>query len=150
MAIGKNRQRFCIVGKYISRESFEKDPDHDRHAHIGWKELRDLHDQNFLQPIAATLGTKDISFGREENSPDFIFEWLTGSAIRFKRHVPTRGLSSKFGAYLAAALKRKEAWAEVLVEIIREGGSFDSPMNPISSGGYDGSWDNSVKAMENF
>lgn len=117
MAIGRKRDRFCIVSRNVTADSFLKDPDHDRHPHIGWQEINTLFAENALQPISG-LEIKDISDERE-STPDYIFEWLTGSVIRYKRHIPTRGMSSKFGEYLARAVKAKEPWAEAMMAQMR-------------------------------
>lgn len=117
MAVGKKRNRFHVVGRHVTAESFLKDPQCERHTHIGWEELNILFSENSLQPING-LGETDISDERE-NSPDYIFEWLTGGVIRFKRHIPTRGMSSKFGEYLAGRLNAKEPWARAMVAQMR-------------------------------
>src|SRR5580704_1903396 len=106
---GDKKRRFCVVGRHVTAESFLKDPDHERHTHIGWEEINILFAENSLQPING-LGKLDISDERE-SEPDYMFEWLTGGVIRYKRHVPTRGLSSKYGQVIANALANKEPWA---------------------------------------
>lgn len=67
--------------------------------------------------VGGQLERKRIGEGVE---PDHFFEWLVpGKVIRYKRIVPVRGRSAKFGHYLASKLLKGELWAETMVANIR-------------------------------
>lgn len=117
MAIRK-RNSFCIVNRSIDEESYRKNPCHDRHVHISWKELNELHSKGFLEPIGELRQVSDCA--ERESVPDYVFEWLIiGSVLKFKRHTPTRGLSAKYGPFLAQAIRDKEDWAKTMVAQMR-------------------------------
>jgi hypothetical protein len=116
--VSKKRTKFCVVGRNVTEDSFRKDPQCERHPHISWQELNKMHTDGGLQPIGE-LRSIEICDERDAR-PDYLFEWLiAGKAIRFKRHIPLRGMSSKFGAYLAESLKAKAPWAQAMVAQMR-------------------------------
>ena len=113
-----DRKRFCVVARSVDEASWRKDRDCERHTHVSWSELNVLHAENSLQPIGE-LGQANPDDDRPVE-PDYIFEWLIpGHVIRYKRHIPTRGLSSKYGEVIANALGRREAWARLWVSQVR-------------------------------
>lgn len=121
MAIGRNRQRFCVVDRDISEEYFRNHPSHEWHTHINWRELNELHVEGSLQPIGEQVVSR-AEMEREELClvPDYVFEWLiVGRVIRSKRHIATRGMTSKFGTYLAAEYAAKKPWAKAMVAQMR-------------------------------
>lgn len=121
MAIGRNRQRFCVVDRDISEEYYRTHLSHEWHTHINWRELNELHVEGSLQPI----GEQSVSRAEMEREelclvPDYVFEWLiAGRVIRSKRHIATRGMTSKFGAYLAGEYAAKKPWARAMVAQMR-------------------------------
>lgn len=67
--------------------------------------------------IGGQLDRKRIGEGFE---PDYLFEWLVpGKVIRYKRNPATRGLSAKYGHYLASKLNKGELWAQTMLANIR-------------------------------
>jgi hypothetical protein len=87
--------------------------------------LNDLWRENSLEPVNNKPGfaggelteRKPIGDGFD---PDYLFEWLIpGKVIRYKRSVPVRGRSAKFGHYLASKLLKGELWAQTMVANIR-------------------------------
>jgi hypothetical protein len=108
------RKSFCLVGPRVTEESILSCQS-GTHAHISWKELNLMHDEGEIEPIGV-----DPSLKKTELEPDYVMKWLIiGRVLQFVRHVPARGLSSKFGAYVAAALEKKKPWAKVFVAEIR-------------------------------
>lgn len=114
MAIGKKRQRFCIVGPTVT-EATILSCQSGTHAHLNWAELNLMHDEGEIEPLGV-----DPNIKKTELEPDYVFKWLiAGRVLQFVRHVPARGLSSKFGAYVAEALEKKKPWAKAFVAQIR-------------------------------
>jgi hypothetical protein len=109
----------CVVPRAATLENLKGKFPCSQHKHVGWKELRQLHDEGSLEPVqGARESTKDAE-GRE---PDYLLEWLIpGRVLRFKREIPTRGLSSKYGAYLAEALRQRQGWAKVVIADMQTG-----------------------------
>lgn len=113
----RSRHRFCIVSHQVTESQYNADScKAGKHSHVGWSEVNEMHNEGSIQPIGV-----DPAIAKAEGEPDYVFEWLIpGRVLRFKRHIPIRGLSSKFGAYLAAAFKRRKPWAVVMVSQMRE------------------------------
>ena len=109
----------CVVAKCVTLETLPFEPCCFHH-HIGWQELNEYYADGSLQPVD---GARELSKDEEGREPDYILEWLQfatregkKSVIRFKREIPNRGLSSKYGTYLAEALRKRRKWAQVLIE----------------------------------
>lgn len=74
-----------------------------------------MHESGEIEPIGV-----DPKIKKADSEPDYIFKWLiVGRVLQFVRYVPARGLSSKFGAYVAEALEKKKPWAKAFVAQIR-------------------------------
>lgn len=111
-----------MVPKCITEESYlRRGCKSQDHLHIRWGEINDLWQEGSLEPMpdgkpgfaGGKLERKRIGEGIE---PDYLFDWLVpGKVIRYKRNPPTRGLSAKYGHYLAAKLNKGEPWAQVML-----------------------------------
>lgn len=118
-------ERFCVVTREITENHYLKYGCRSQdHIHIGWGELNDLWQEGSLEPadkkpgfVGGQLERKRIGEGVE---PDYFFEWLIpGKVIRYKRNPATRGLSAKYGHYLASKLNKGELWAQTMIANIR-------------------------------
>lgn len=106
------KRRICLVAKAITVEGFPKEP-HCFHHHITWSELNQFHVEGSLQPVD---GVREHAKDGEGREPDYLLEWLIpGRVLRFKREIPHRGLSSKYGNYLAEALREHRKWAQAMI-----------------------------------
>ena len=115
-----------MVTRNVTPESYQKyGCGSQDHLHIAWGELNDLWQEGSLEPMpdgkpgfaGGELPRKRIGEGIE---PDYLFEWLVpGKVIRYKRNPATRGLSAKYGHYLAAKLNSGEPWAQVMLAEMR-------------------------------
>lgn len=131
LAIGRNRQRFCVVDRDISEQYYRDNPSHDWHSHINWRELNELHVEGSLQPIGEQRPTRAEIEGQELDAvPDYVFEWLiAGRVIRAKRHIATRGMAAKYGEFLAAEYAAKKPWARAMVAQMR--GELETSLSKV-------------------
>lgn len=115
-----------MVTRNVTLESYQKYGCLSQdHLHIPWGELNDLWQEGSLEPVPD--GKPGFAGGRLDRSrigegiePDYLFEWLVpGKVIRYKRNPATRGLSAKYGHYLAAKLNKGEPWAQVMLADMR-------------------------------
>lgn len=119
------RQRFCVVTRDVDEAKYHTKPcSAGHHIHIGWGEVNDLWQEGSLEPVNNRPGFAggQIQRGRigEGIEPDYLFEWLIpGKVIRFKRNPATRGLSAKYGTYLASKLEKGALWAQTMIANIR-------------------------------
>lgn len=105
-------RHICIVAKAVTLETLPKESC-SFHHHIGWRELNEYHTEGSLQPVD---GVREFAKDGEGREPDYLLEWLIpGRVLRFKREIPHRGLSSKYGNYLAAALRQHRKWAQAMI-----------------------------------
>ncbi len=119
-------QRFCVVTRDVDEETYRKYPcSSGRHVHIGWAEINMMWDRNELEPVGQDRpgfdgGAIEKRRAGDGEEPDYLFEWLiVGKVIRFKRNPAVRGLSAKYGEYLARMLAKKEPWAQTLIGNMR-------------------------------
>lgn len=99
----KERKGICIVGKHVTLETLNKESC-SFHYHIRWPQLNALHADGSLKPVDGVLEHAKDDEGR---LPDYTLEWLiVGSVLRYLREIPNRGLSSKYGWYLAQQLRK--------------------------------------------
>jgi hypothetical protein len=106
----------CVVARSTTVETLPFDPCCFHH-HIGWRELNEHHNDGSLEPVTAVRELVKVEDGCE---PDYVLEWLVpGRVLRYKREIPNRGLSSKYGTYLAEALRKRKKWAQALIADMR-------------------------------
>lgn len=111
-------RHICVVSRLMTVERLADEPCAFHH-HIGWRELNELHNDGSLQPVD---GIREHAKDAEGREPDYILEWLVpGRVLRYKRELSIRGLSSKYGGYLADALRKRKKWAAALLGDMRTG-----------------------------
>ena len=109
-------KHICVVSRSVTKEKLAEEPCAFHH-HIGWKELNEIHLDGSLQPVD---GVREHAKDAEGREPDYILEWLIpGKVLRYKRELSIRGMSSKYGSYLAEELSKRRAWARVLLSDMR-------------------------------
>lgn len=81
-----------------------------------YKEIRLLHAAG---EIAPPEGVREHAKDWEGREPDYIFEWILPGVLRYKRDIPHRGLSSKYGWYLAQQLRKGSQIARANMEDIQ-------------------------------
>jgi hypothetical protein len=114
----KQKRHICVVAKAVTLETLAKHPCCFHH-HINWRELNEYHVEGTLQPVD---GVREHAKDDEGREPDYLLEWLVpGRVLRFKREIPHRGLSSKYGTYLAEELKRRRPWAKAMIADMQAG-----------------------------
>jgi hypothetical protein len=126
MAIGRNRQTYCVVSRDFTESKYhETSCSSGTHSHFSWSEINELWCDGLLAPD--DKGKPGFVGGRLEDrptgeeAPDYLFEWLiVGKVIRFKRNPAVRGLSSRYGEYLAWQSTAKAPWAQVLIANMRQ------------------------------
>lgn len=114
MAIGKRRQRFCAVGPRVTAETILSCSS-GTHAHFSWSEINLMRTEGEIEPLGLTPEELKETHGEA----DFVFRWLTPRILQWIRHVPTRGLSSKYGVVIEEALRLKKKWARVWVDEVK-------------------------------
>jgi hypothetical protein len=116
--MGRGSGHFCVVWKSVTLENLSEESC-SFHHHVGWKELNEYHLDGSLQPVDGVREHAKDENGRE---PDYILEWLIpGRVLRYKKELPIRGMSSKYGTYLADALSKRKLWARVFLADMRRG-----------------------------
>lgn len=119
------RQRFCVVTRDVDETKYHSKPcSAGHHIHIGWGEVNDLWQEGSLEPADNKPGFDGGKLQRsrigEGVEPDYLFQWLIpGKVIRYKRNPATRGMSAKYGHYLASKLAKGALWAETMIANIR-------------------------------
>lgn len=108
------RKSFCVVGSKVSEASILSCKS-GTHFHVNWREVNLMHDEGEIEPLGV-----NPEIEKTENEPDYVFRWLIpGRVLQFKRHVPSRGISAKYGWLIAMALEKEEQWAKAWVATVR-------------------------------
>lgn len=108
----------CVVSKSVTIEKLPKESC-SFHHHIGWRELNEYHAEGSLQPVD---GVREFAKDSEGREPDYLLEWLVpGRVLRYKRDIALKGMSAKYGPYLAEQLAKGRKWAKVLLQDMQTG-----------------------------
>lgn len=88
--------KYCLVRKGVTIQDYSRDALHRRHRHISSDEKNELLTRGFVEWLSKARGV--LRF-----------------VERFYRfRLPLHGPSSRYGTFLANAIKRREGWALVV------------------------------------
>jgi hypothetical protein len=109
----------CVVNKSTTIEGYRREPCSSHH-HIGWKALNKFYGDGSL---CRAGGDRRRATTVNDAEPAYPLEWLIpDKVLRYTLDIPVRGLSSKYGWYLAQELRRGSLVAQVnVIEIKRNG-----------------------------
>ena len=88
--------KYCLVRTGVSLQDHSRDSRHRRHRHISTDEAEVLIERGFVEWLSERRGVLQ-----------FVEKFCT-----FK--LPLHGSSSRFGEFLANAIKQREGWALVV------------------------------------
>ncbi len=88
--------KYCLVRRGVTIRDYSRDPLHRRHRHISSDEMRVLLEKGFVEWLSESRGV--LRF-----------------VERFCRYrISLYGLSSRYGDFLADAIRRHEGWALIV------------------------------------
>lgn len=113
--MAERRGSYHIVARSVTAETFSLS-DCPNHHHINYRELKELHASG---DVAPPEGIREHAKDWEGREPDYLLEWVMPGVLRYKRDIPHRGLSSKYGWYLAQELRKNSPVARVNIADIQ-------------------------------